>query len=176
MKKRINIILLILVLGLWGTVIYKYLSQYFTKTEQFNSKKYTPYNSNSKIASKDTFTLKPLKRDPFLNKISIKTIPLKTTNAIPNKKTIPKKIEPVVEKPFPAITYLGYIKSTAQKNELLLLKINGKLEKYHNNETKNEIKIQKTVNDTLLATYQKTTKKIPLKKDAKHLNTMLKKP
>ena len=175
MKKRINTILLILVLGLWGTVIYKYVSQYFIKPEQFTSKMNSNYNSISKIISKDTFTLKPLKRDPFLNKVSIKTIPLKRTNTIPNKKTIPKKIEPVVEKPFPAIIYLGYIKSTAQKNELLLLKINGKLEKYHNNETKNEIKIQKTINDTLLATYQKITKKIPLKKESKLQNNTLKK-
>jgi hypothetical protein len=39
MKKKLNVVLLLLVLGLWGTVILKYISQYFTKNDNFESNK-----------------------------------------------------------------------------------------------------------------------------------------
>lgn len=165
MKKRINAILLIIVAGLWSTVIYKYVRQYFNTDEAIAFT--TNINSNvNKIKAKENFSLNPIERDPFLNQTqSKKTIsrPIKITQTKKNN-TIPVlKPTTTTQKPFPSIIYLGYIKSNNQENELILVKINGVLQKIHNNETKNGIKIKKNQKDTIAVTFQNTTKKFSLK-------------
>lgn len=165
MKKRINAILLIIVAGLWSTVIYKYVRQYFNTDEPIAFTTNTNSSAN-KIKAKENFSLNPIERDPFLNQTqSKKTIsrPIKITQTKKNN-TIPVlKPTTTTQKPFPSIIYLGYIKSDNQKNELILVKVNGVLQKIYNNETKNGIKIKKNEKDTIAVTFQNTTKKFSLK-------------
>lgn len=166
MKKRINAILLIIVAGLWSTVIYKYVRQYFNTDEPIA---FTPNTNSSanKIKAKENFSLNPIERDPFLNQTqSKKTIsrPIKSNTAHKNNtEAIIKKPITTTQKPFPSIIYLGYIKSDNQKNELILVKVNGVLQKIYNNETKNGIKVKKNEKDTIAVTFQNTTKKFSLK-------------
>lgn len=165
MKKRINAILLIIVAGLWSTVIYKYVRQYFNTDEPIAFTTNTNSSAN-KIKAKENFSFNPIERDPFLNQTqSKKTIsrPIKITQTKKNN-TIPVlKPTTTTQKPFPSIIYLGYIKSDNQKNELILIKVNGVLQKIYNNETKNGIKIKKNEKDTIAVTFQNTTKKFSLK-------------
>jgi hypothetical protein len=60
MKKKLNIVLLLLVLGLWGTVLYKYASQYFTNNDELASNKNEFTLVDLKIKEKDTFQINQL--------------------------------------------------------------------------------------------------------------------
>jgi hypothetical protein len=165
MKKRINIILLTLVLGLWGTVIYKYVSQYFTKKDSFINNQNEVSINSSKIKEKDTFSLNLLNRDPFLNKsyysenkpvVLKKTISTPKTNVKPIINNIPKA-------PFPNINYLGYIKSKEKKYELALLKINGKFQRLKINQEIDNIKLLSITKDSVRIKYFNDEKNISLK-------------
>lgn len=165
MKKRINIILLTLVLGLWGTVIYKYVSQYFTKKDSFINNQNEVSINSSKIKEKDTFSLNPLNRDPFLNKsyysenkpvVYKKTISTPKTNVKPIINNIPKA-------PFPNINYLGYIKSKEKKYELALLKINGKFQRLKINQELDNLKLLSITKDSVRIKYFNDEKSFSLK-------------
>lgn len=129
-KKPINIILICIVMLLWGTVIYRYFNnlsisdEYNTNQEQYNS------NITFNTIEKDTFKLLKLDRDPFLNKMysnyeSVLKQPLIKRN---NPKSVNKK-EQTRFAAFPNIKYFGYIKSKNKNEELVLLKINNRLER-----------------------------------------------
>jgi hypothetical protein len=165
MKKRINAILLIIVAALWSTVIYKYVRQYFNTDEPIAFTTNTNSNVN-KIKAKENFSLNPIERDPFLNQMQSNRIvskPIKIKQTHKNNTTAIIKPITTTQKPFPSIIYLGYIKSDNQKNELILVKVNGALQKIYNNETKNGIKVKKNQKDTIAVTFQNTTKKFSLK-------------
>ncbi|WP_264554489.1 hypothetical protein [Flavobacterium sp. N1861] len=68
-KKTINIILILVVLSLWGTVGYKYINRFFGDDElDYTLSNAYNYDAIS-IIKKDTFALHPLTKDPFLNKV-----------------------------------------------------------------------------------------------------------
>lgn len=166
-KKKLNILLIIVVLGLWGTVIYKSLGNYFTSNTAINSTNKRQTNFNIKNIKKDTFPLEQLKRDPFLDHNTVtpasKEIALIETQSIPKpvrittppiKKEVP---QPVIFN-WPNINYYGYIKSWNKDNQLILIKIDGKLFKVRKNETVNEILISNTFKDSVEVVYQKRKK------------------
>lgn len=165
MKKRINIILLTLVLGLWGTVIYKYVSQYFTKKDIFINNQNEASIISSKIKEKDTFFLNPLNRDPFLNKSyhsENKTIVYKKTISTP-KTNVKPIINNIPKAPFPNINYLGYIKSKEKKYELALLKINGKFQRLKINQELDNLKLLSITKDSVRIKYFNDEKSFSLK-------------
>ena len=152
MKKKINILLIIAVLLLWGSVIYKSLNNYFFADKSLSaaSKNYTA--NQFKIIEKDTFRLENLTRDPFLNKSSVikKNKPIGKSNVAPKKATEKKSI-PVTAATatFPSVSYYGYIKSKEKKDELIIIKINNKLQKVRINETFEGLKIKKIFKDSI---------------------------
>lgn len=154
MKKNINIVLILVVLGLWGTVGYKTINQYFFPKNQIDVTSATYSGNTIKIAEKDTFELKPIARDPFLSRSLVvtekpKTIVVRTVR--PSQPTLPK--EPKYTAPFPTINYYGYIKSTDKKNELVLLKINSKLNKVRLNDNIEGLIVKKIFKDSIQVSY-----------------------
>ena len=162
MKKKVNILLIIAVLLLWGGVIYKVLSNYLVKGEGDKTME-RHAEGKIRIVEKDTFTFRPLRRDPFLNR------PLKSREEIPNGRRqnaskllnspkAPAAIKGTVQ--FPAIQYYGFIKSKEKKEELILLKVDGRLKKMHLNESFEGLAIIKVFRDSVIISNKSQTKTI----------------
>ncbi|WNM19456.1 hypothetical protein [Flavobacterium capsici] len=164
-KKKINIALLVIVLGLWGTVIYRYVRHFFfaPEIEVFQSTK----NFSGKLtnSSKDTFELKPLERDPFLVLNYRNPNPIITHQRNSSTKVNIKK-EPVskVKRPFPKIIYYGHILSEEKKKETILLSVAGKFLKLSLNEQKENVKVISFNRDSIKVAFEKETQWIRLKK------------
>lgn len=163
MKKKINIALICAVLGLWGTVIYRSISNYLVKDAELLTGERLSV-ANFKIVSKDTFELKRLNYDPFLQKHSI---PQHTNNASanilkptswskPKVRTESAKAKSILG--FPSIGYYGFIKSVDKKEELVILKINGRLRKVRANENFDGLKIKYICKDSLVITNSQESK------------------
>ncbi|NHN27412.1 hypothetical protein FIA58_017160 [Flavobacterium jejuense] len=155
-KKAINIVLIIVVLSLWGTVSYKYINRFFGNDEiAINLSNDYNYNAIS-IIKKDTFALEPLTKDPFLNKVFSKpkeqTI---RTITIPKPKIDPKPKEGIL---FPSVQYFGYIKSKDKKEELILIKINNRLERVRLNDNIDGLIINKIYKDSIVVHFNKETR------------------
>lgn len=153
-KKKINIVLIIAVVALWGTVGYRSVKNFFYSKEEFITEN-KKQNIKSILTERDTFNLGTLKYDPFLKK----SIPKQTKITIHKiNKPLPKKnTEPEVY--FPDVKYFGYIKS-GQNPEVLLLKINNKLCRIHKGENKDGILIKKIYEDSIRVSFNKTVRTI----------------
>jgi len=156
MKKQINIILILVVLGIWGTAGYRYVSQYFLQKQRVSM---TDRNEAIplKIREKDTFALLPLQRDPFLNTTtaSLETRPAKTFSPRKKMKTV---VAPTTHLPFPEVGYFGYIKSNQQQKELVLLKVDNKLVKLRTGESQAGLKVIKIFRDSVRVTFGQETR------------------
>lgn len=153
MKKVINIGLIFFVLSLWGTIVYKYINNYFYSDNIIANNNIKQY-SLIKINERDTFGLGQLKRDPFLGKglstnktASIKSYPRRATNkhSISNNNISPKTI--------PTIQYFGIIKSSSKKDELVIVKINNIVQKLRLNSDYNGVRIKKVFKDSILISF-----------------------
>ncbi|MDD2987147.1 hypothetical protein [Flavobacterium sp.] len=154
-KKKINIILLIIVIGLWGSVTYRFAKPYFIANDIGTIAKSAPTYSDTKMPFKDTFEMKTIQRDPFLNRlvnnptVSKVKYPLKTGSPILKK-------EPTVKKPVPFIEYYGYIKSgSGQGKELIMIKNNGVLFKLKLGEEREGLKVLKIFKDSVQFSFNK---------------------
>lgn len=160
MKKNVNIILLLVVLSLWGTVAWRSLKNFFYQpTEVENTTLYQTININK--IEKDTFELKKLNRDPFLQKSIVNlTTPNYTKSA---KKFVKSNLsgfnKPSAKKPepseMPIMKYVGYIKSTQQKEEMVLLKINNNLKRCVVGKKYDDILVKKIFKDSVQIIYLK---------------------
>jgi hypothetical protein len=167
MKRKINIILLLTVLILWGTVIYKYVSQYFSKNEIIAAKNESYQRGANKAIAKDSFQLAKIIRDPFLNITyggDEKKYLEKSMNRIVKKSAINDKPKRVVITNFPRVQYYGYIKSKDIAKELLLVSVDGKLLKLKINEDKDGFKIIQFTDDSINTYFNKVTKWVKIHK------------
>jgi len=137
-KKKLNTILVFLVVAIWGIVLYKFILSYFYKPEttliyEVDRKKEPPT-----IIKKDTVELVFPSRDPFLDKMLIpkeKDKPMSTPQKAVEKR---KGTKPV---PWPKIDYLGFVKSKKSKTPLGLIRIDGKLHRVTQNSIVKGLKI-----------------------------------
>lgn len=166
MKKKVNIILLLVVLSLWGTVAWRSINNFFgQESVAENSTLYQSININK--IQKDTFNLEKLNRDPFLQKsIVTSTANVSVVNYKKPQKTSQKNnlsgfYKPAIEKTAPSnvstIKYVGYIKSTQQKEEMVLLKINDNLKRFVVGKKYNDIQVKKVYKDSVQIVYLKKT-------------------
>jgi len=150
-KKKINIILIIVVLCLWGTVGFKTVNRYIGSDEGILNTKVQNREISLKKINKDTFKLEKVNRDPFLNRqyreeTAVQT-PIVYHAAI--KKTPKPAAVPKVKStiPWPQLQYYGYLKSNNQ--ELVLLKIDSKLHKMKLNDEVNGLVVKKKFKDSI---------------------------
>jgi hypothetical protein len=167
-KKKINIILIIVVLGLWGTVGYRAINRQFSGDEMILEKENLHGNTTINQINKDTFKLEKINRDPFLNKqfqTAVVAAPIKT---VFHNYTKPVKKAPVPTVPksdpnlrWPTLTYYGYIGS--KNEELVLLKIDSKVCKLKVNDPLNGLIVKKRYKDSIEVSFNTQTKMIRLK-------------
>lgn len=155
-KKTINIILIIVVLSLWGTVGYKYVNRFFMSDEIAYDFTDAYKNATVSIIEKDTFQLQPLSKDPFLNKEFSK--PVKLRKIIRTRPKAKIETKPKANIPFPLVQYFGYIKSKDKKQELILLKINNRLERVRLNSNIDGLVVKKIYRDSVIVFFNKETK------------------
>jgi hypothetical protein len=160
MKKKINILLIVAVGGLWGTVGYRFITNYFFDNSINNSIAVRTDYTTKLVTQRDTFVLQNISRDPFLNKLAITSSSvspsMRNTGYTARKHTPVVKPVPVA-KYWPEIQYYGYIKS-GKNNEVALLKINGQLLKLHKGESRNEITIQNVFKDSIAVMFNREKK------------------
>ena len=164
MKKKINIVLIIIVLTVWGFVASKTVSQYFFLDKKaINIDKSNSELSINKI-NKDTFSLDQITRDPFLNKESSIAISVSTQTQYFKKSTLKKKAaNEIVEQKevilWPFISYHGYINSKDRNNEVLILvNINKKLYKLKLNEQSEGVTLKKVYKDSIELNFNREKK------------------
>ena len=151
MKKAINIILILVVLSLWGTALYRFLINFFIKDNVAVSAEYKKTEVDVFVINRDTFLFTPLEKDPFLN-------------AIAQRKSEPQqrvsysrlKVMKAVKKDvlWPRLSYYGFIKSN-QNSSLALLKINSKLYKVHEKEIVQDMILKAIYKDSIKILYEK---------------------
>ena len=157
-KKKINIALILVVLGLWGTVAYKAISQYFFSNEIAYNGTQNQADFNFSKIEKDTFNLETIGRDPFLNKSTAPVIKdADPKPALPKRpvNTQPRIVKPKAVVSWPEVHYYGYIKSRERKEELILVKIQSKLYKLRKNDQIDGLFIKKVYNDSVEVYFNK---------------------
>lgn len=150
-KKVINGVLIAFMLVIWAIV--------FNKIFNFigNDPVASDLSANRKIIntsafnfSKDTFKLKKIARDPFLEHTPVikknKVSPKKTTKKSDKKKSIKK---PVIHTEWPKLNYYGYIRGHKSKSKLILIKIDDKLHKLREGDKIDELIIKKVFHDSI---------------------------
>ncbi len=167
-KKRLNIILILLVLGLWGTVAYKSLNRFFPPENGANESNNVSQSFNIKRIEKDTFSLEKLPRDPFLSRVlEVKSSPVVIKSFVPRAKDI-KTPKPVMNKPlivWPKVYYYGYIKSHQKTEELILVKIDNRLLKVRKNQDIEGLVIKRIFKDSIEVGFNKEKKFVHTKKN-----------
>lgn len=139
-KKYLNIILIVIVVGIWGKLIYNYTKR-FTKPTIVTIKK----NELKNIVAikKNSFDLLNLQRDPFLNKMAYKK---NTSKKIKKYNTKPKNSKHFN---WPRIKYIGYL-SSKSSSKLAILEINGTIKNCKESTLLNEnIYIRKIYRDSI---------------------------
>lgn len=165
-KKKINIVLIIVVLGLWSTVAYKTVSQYFFSKELVANKTQLNDELNLNQINKDTFNLEKVARDPFLNRQN-QTDSFVSKKYYSKKPNAKNKINPIVFKPkviinWPLISYHGYIRSKEKNEELILVKIDKRLYKLRKDDEIEGVTVKKVYNDSIELNFNKEKKIIQL--------------
>ncbi|MFB9108534.1 hypothetical protein [Flavobacterium gyeonganense] len=166
-KKKINIILILLVLGLWGTVGYRALYRQFSDSEVTNIIQDQKYNVSIKQINKDTFELEKINRDPFLNRnFQVIVVPKKNTSEYSPKKQLqlaaPQKKKAYIE--WPQINYFGYIGSKEKGEDIILVMINSELCKLKLNTPLKGITIKKRYKDSIEVYFNSDKKMIKSQK------------
>jgi len=158
MKKVINIGLIFFVLGLWGTIVYKYINNYFYSDNIIANSNIKQY-SLIKINERDTFSLASLNRDPFLGKTTKKhkAISINNSSKIKVSNKISKPTSSKISTSIPTIQYYGIIKSSSKKDELVIVKINNIVQKLRLNSEYNGVRIKKVFKDSILISYNDKT-------------------
>jgi len=162
-KKKINIVLIIVVLGLWGSVFYKTINQYFFTKGTSTNTAYSSGKIQFSQINKDTFALEKVSRDPFLNKQTHEVVSYPVKRYTSNTSTAIKRTKPAATQPkqltvWPAISYHGYIKDS--RGELVIIKINQKMFRLRKDALVDGIIIKKISSDSLELDFNKERKTI----------------
>ncbi|HEX9981227.1 MAG TPA: hypothetical protein VGB50_11750 [Flavobacterium sp.] len=146
MKKKVNVLLILVVTTLWGFVGYRYLNRYFQPVDVVNNT--LPEQSVGQVQDfqKDTFEMKPIPRDPFLN-ASVAPV-IKEHRSIKARQVLVQKIvRPKAA--FPQINYFGYLKSGDKSKELVILKVNNNMIKMRLGEVVDGLRAVKISKDSI---------------------------
>lgn len=159
MKKKLNLFLIIIVALLWGTVLYRYVS---------NSLPQTPVDENNVFVTKenivltldrDTFLLNKLKYNPFgeishdqVNSSSSSTVNYLVKHSRQKERKIVPDIVPTDAVP-PEIVYFGYIKS--ENKELAIFSLNGKIKRLAKDQVFEGVVVKRFSKQNLTISYRK---------------------
>lgn len=159
-KKLKTRLVLVLVLLIWGVNIYRTIQnraaeEMIAETEaSFSIPSFSPMMFN-----KDTFELELADVDPFLKKQSKSAKPSyestqNSSHSQANKTHKENKlVQPVVNKSWPQIKYLGFVKNRDQDKTLCLLQINNRTSKVGKGEQKSGVYVSDVYRDSVHLVY-----------------------
>lgn len=155
MKNKKNILLLVGVVIIWGVLIYKFID---TLNPDASPTKISSTATYKRPANKlkDTFSLQPTKRDPFLG--TIYTKPKPSFVAKNNRKS---KVEGAS---WPLIVYQGLVSDSNSSKEVFMVSINSVQHILKSGQTVDEIKILKGNSKSVSIRFQGTTKEFTIQK------------
>ena len=154
-KKFTQAVLLVFVLGVWGTIFYKIYDKLRGDDEE--PVPYEALNMGQVSSGKlDTFQLLENYNDPFLNKpvsgSAIGSAHKGSSTANPVVKSIVKTPVTTVA---PQIKYLGLIKNKAGKKSVAIVSVNGASSLLQEGESAGNAKLLKLTNDSILVQIDK---------------------
>jgi len=152
-KNYLNSALIVLLVVIWGGIIYKYFG-----TPKAVEQKQLVVSSNASsnyTIAKDTFKLTLNARDPFKTSKHRKTPATSTKPKKTTKKTTKKKM--LV---WPKIQYFGFVKSATNKTKLVLIKVNGKLHRKREKDNIETLTIVKAYSDSITISLNRQLKTI----------------
>ena len=134
-KKKINIILLIVVLAIWGILIYRFIGgQFFSDTPELNYQP-TAINEQPVFTKKQAHEIAIHERDPFLSKHDyIRYHYQSHSGEKQSNNSNNKVVNSKVPVQWPMIKYLGFVKQKKSKKPLILLQIDNKFYRKRPNE------------------------------------------
>lgn len=159
-NKKLAYFLIIVVLGVWGIILYRVFSAVGSDDDQSVPVATKPVKEafNDFTLPKDTTKLLLNYRDPF-GLVKPKDTMIKAVKIF-------KISNPVVAKPginWSFITYSGYIRNPASKKLVALVSINGQNTALMEGETKGQVKLLKNLRDSIKISYGGKTKFIVIK-------------
>lgn len=113
-SKKSLYILFPVVIFIWGIVIYRIVDALSDKTESAITFSNSGKSKIDKI-ERDTFSLRPIEKDPFLGIIYNKQKPVFTH----------KDVNPLPSIEWPSINYLGLVSGTGGKQKIHIFQISG---------------------------------------------------
>lgn len=166
MKKKVNIVLIVVIVVVYGGIAYKYFRNATPQEQMITA---TPTGNELLIPEnireqEKVFILNLSNRDPFLDK---KHTIRSNTRSIPSIPTKTKKLKTrkmPIDMNWPTITYLGFSKSNNQTKRTAVLRIDGKLYRKREGGMIDKMKIIKIANDSVYIGLNKKDKRYFLKK------------
>lgn len=159
-NKKLTYLLILVVLSVWGLIIYRLLSATGGSDDTIPGPVSQPVKEayNDFAIPKDTTHLLLNYRDPF-GITAVKDTTVNKPN--PFKKIISVKPRPGINWGF--IQYLGYIRNASSKKLIALLTINGKNEMLAEGQTKDQVKLIRNLRDSVKVSFGGKTKFIGMK-------------
>ncbi|MEE9363944.1 MAG: hypothetical protein V3U92_15190 [Cellulophaga sp.] len=160
-RKKINKVLIVVVILIWGIVLYKFVSPYFKQTAN-NVLTAELLTKELKVIAKkkDTVALNLIDRDPFLGKPFYKKKRV-GREKIAKKTSVIKVTPKIIE--WPKITYLGFVKSKKNARRLGLVRVDGKLYRVNKKEVIQGVMVLDIYNEYILLVNGKEKKKFKRK-------------
>ncbi len=154
-KKYLNIILIVLLIAIWGGVIYKHFTK--KKIELPENEIKSKSMAIDYTIAKDTFVLQLNTRDPFKASKNRRSQNNTTQQAKPSGNRTTKPKQTLV---WPNIQYYGFVKSTPNKTRMALVKINNQLHRKREKQTIDDVKLVKAYSDSIIVLFNKEKKTV----------------
>lgn len=158
-KKHLNSSLFILLLVIWGAVIYKHFGKSPKSHGELLNQPFESVTKNESQSFKDTFKLKITNKNPFKTTKKTRQISSNDSKTV-IKKARATKTTVISKETWPKISYHGYVKGDRKSTKLVLLKVDNKLYRKRENETVHDIILMKAYNDSLIIRLNNNTKTI----------------
>jgi hypothetical protein len=161
-KKKLTYLLGIVVIGVWGTILYRVYSSYFSKPKQ---EKTTEVSSNTllTLSPVDTFSIAANYRDPFLGKITStrkrRTSSGHASKSSATKSTVKVKSTPPATK-WPKLKYGGMIKNQHSGKLVALFSIDAQSYRMKEGEMNKEILLKEIHRDSVVVEFAEVVKTI----------------
>lgn len=152
-NKTKTYILLTAVLGIWGTVAYKIVNGISPDQPEVTKQNFDVAFNPKQQKLIDTFSIKPVARDPFLGTLSTKKKILKQTKKI-------KAAVPDVK--MPTITYGGLIQRQQSKAKIFVVNINNKQYLLKQGQTTANVKLVKGSKSSIVVRFNGKNQTIKL--------------
>jgi len=149
-KKKKTYLLLVAVLGLWGTIGYRVIST-LNPEETVVVAENISVDFSPEKAKVNTFSITPIERDPFLGKLIRKGTKVKGNQGRKVKK-------PDLENPWPQIQYQGMVKKQNASSKIFIITINQQQHLLKKNQELKNIKLLKGDSKEVQVSFNKEVK------------------